>query len=390
MDAMEADRRQSGDAMSPARQTALEANPVADHRFGSGATVRDRLHAAGSAFNFFQAVRLLATLYSSPDNAGLSGAADDPPVRFRSRMDCNFSGSEIGRIDPPSKDCPHPQVVVNFLGLAGAHGPLPVAYTPQLLRDQKSALRDFLDIFNHRLILIAYRIHAAHHPELTAASPWQGQAANELFALIGLGRNSDSAARNRFGAPGPASVPDRALLEFSGLLAHRPRSASGLERLLSEYFHVPATVREFTGGWLDLAEDQWSRLGAVDGRNQILGADTVLGKRVWDEHAGVTIRLGPLDFDTYAGFLPNGAAHRSLCDLARFYLDDEFDISLELVLREEQVPWAVAGHADPAPEVCTAELGRLAWLRSPTSGELTTANGHGARAAAATKQAGEQ
>lgn len=350
--------------MSPEQKADLAPARAPDLRFGSGATPRDRLYATGSAFNFYQAVRLLSTLHGSPYRTANGSGMEDVPVRFRSRMGFDFTGADIERIEPPSSECQHPQVVVNFIGLGGAHGPLPAAYTPQLLDDQNSALRDFLDIFNHRIALLAYRIHAAHHPELTAEEPWQGQAANELFALIGLGRDPDSPARNRFGAPGPISIPDCALLEFSGLLAHRPRSAAGLERLLSEYFRVPAVVCEFTGGWLDLSEEQWTRLGIVEGRNQALGTDAILGKQVWDEHAGITIRLGPLDLDAFASFLPSGTAHRPLCDLARFYLHDEFDLSIELILREDQVPQAAAAHTDLAPQVRTAALGRLAWLRS--------------------------
>jgi type VI secretion system protein ImpH len=270
-------------------------------------------------------------------------------------------------MEPPTATCSRPSLIVNFLGLAGAHGPLPAAYTPQLLRDEASALRDFLDIFNHRILLLAYRIHAAHHPELTPSEPWKGQCANELFALIGLGRDPDAATRNRIGAPGKTSVPDRALLEFSGLLAHRPRSASGLERLLSEYFRVPAKVRQFTGGWLDLSEEQWTQIGIQSGRNQALGLDSVLGKRVWDEHAGVTIRLGPLDLDTFTSFLPTGSAHRALCDLAHFYLNDEFDISLELVLEKDQVPMTLLSDKEPDTELHPASLGRLSWLRTPVA-----------------------
>ena len=99
-----------------------------------------------------------------------------------------------------------------------------------------SALRDFLDIFNQRLILLLYRVHEMHHPELTAGSPDEALTANHLYAFFGLGRDPDSAARSRLW------VPDRALLHYSGLLAHRPHSASGLERLLADYFQVDVAM----------------------------------------------------------------------------------------------------------------------------------------------------
>lgn len=331
-----------------------------DLRFGSGATPCDRLFFAGSAFDFYQAVRLLAALYGDS-----GGNMESTPVRLRSRMGFDFAGADIERVEPPTASCPHPSLIVNFLGLAGTQGPLPTAYTPQLLRDEASALRDFLDIFHHRLLWLVYRIHAAHHPDLTLAEPWKGQFANEVFALIGLGRDPDATTRNAIGGQDKASVPDRALLEFSGLLAHRPRSASGLKQLLSEYFRIQVEIRQFAGGWYDLEEDQWTRISINSGQNRMLGSDAVLGKRVWDEHAGISIRLGPLDLDTFTSFLPEGPAHRALCDLARFYLSDEFDISLELVLKGDQVPETLLSDNASNAALRLASLGQLAWLRTP-------------------------
>jgi type VI secretion system protein ImpH len=324
--------------------------------WASGASARDRLFAAGSSFNFYQAVRILTIL--DPEEA-TSSAHDAVPVLFRSRMGFDFPGSDIQDIAPASDNQHLPEMLVNFIGLGGAHGPLPAVYTEQLLRQGDSALRDFLDIFNRRLILLVYRVHQMHHPELTPTSPEQGLAANHLYAFFGLGRDPDSSGRNRL------ALPDRALLDYSGLLAHRPHSAVGLERLLSDYFQVEVRVDQFAGAWHQLSEDQWTRLGARGGRNQRLGDGAILGKRVWDQHAGVTIGLGPVNLDTFKTFLPKGAAYKPLCDLARFYLGEEFDFSFKLLLDSDQTPWAaIAGAAGARPDVSALELGRVAWLKN--------------------------
>jgi len=325
-------------------------------RWASGASARDRLFAAGSSFDFYQAVRILTIL--QPEEAANS-AHDAVPVLFRSRMGFDFPGSDIQQIAPASDEEPLPQMLVNFIGLAGAHGPLPAVYTEQLLRRGESALRDFLDIFNRRLILLVYRVHQMHHPELTPTSPEQGLAANHLYAFFGLGRDPDSSGRNRL------ALPDRALLDYSGLLAHRPHSAIGLERLLSDYFQVDVGVNQFAGAWHRLSEDQWTCLGASRGRNQRLGDGAILGKRVWDQHAGVTIVLGPLELDRFKTFLPKGSAYKPLCDLARFYLGDEFDFTFKLLLETNETPWAaIAGAEDSQPNVSPLELGRVAWLKN--------------------------
>jgi type VI secretion system protein ImpH len=330
-----------------------------DLRWGSGASAQDRLFAEGGRFSFYQAVRVLSIL-----RAGASPAAHGSvPVRFRSRMSFDFPGDDIEEVSPAGADEPLPQMLVNFLGLAGAHGPLPVVYTEQLLRSRNSAVRDFLDIFNQRLILLLYRVHEMHHPELTAGSPDQGLTANHLYAFFGLGRDPDSAARSRLW------VPDRALLHYSGLLAHRPHSASGLERLLADYFQVDVAIEEFVGAWLDLTEDQWTRIGVREGCNHGLGDGAILGRRVWDQHARVIIRLGLLDLDTFERFLPDRVAYKPLQDLTRFYLGDEVDFSFELVLRAAEVP-SVAPFdvCDRGVAVRQAELGRLSWLKAGRNG----------------------
>lgn len=320
-----------------------------DLRWGGGASIADRLYLRSSTFNFYQAVRILSILCGDP--------VGKTSVRFRSRMGFAFPSSDIDRIEM-EENATTPTVVVNFLALAGAHGPLPAAYTPQLVREKRSAQQDFFDIFHHRLVLLAYRIHAMHHPELTGVEPSQGLAANFIFALFGLGRDATSPTRHRL------QVPDRALLEFSGLLAHKPRSSAGLQCLLANYFGVDTRIEEFTGAWFDLSEDQWTRIGNRQGCNQALGDGAIIGKRVWDEHAAITIELGPMDLETYINFLPDGDSYRPLCDLVRFYLGDEFDFTFRLILRQDETPAASSGPSKQ-PDVQPAVLGRLAWLRSP-------------------------
>jgi len=330
----------------------LPSTQPSDFRWGAGASPSERLFADGSAFSFYQAVRILSTL--SANNSSPS-ARDSLPVRFRSRMGFDFPGTDLQQVTPSSDKDPLPQLLVNFLGLAGAHGPLPAVFTDSLLWRGENALRDFLDIFNHRLILLVYRVHEMHHPELTCTSPSDGQAANHLYALIGMGRDPDSTARNRL------AVPDRALLGYSGLLTARPRSASGLERLLSDYFQIEAVVEEFTGAWLTLSHDQWTQIGIYEGLNHRLGDGAILGKRVWDQHAGVTIHLQSLDLSTFKSFLPSGTAYQKLCDLTRFFLGDEFDFTFKLELRNDQIPRTMLSSDSTAHR---SELGRLVWLIS--------------------------
>jgi type VI secretion system protein ImpH len=341
--------------MSQSSVPSQNARPLS---WGSGDSPQDRLFHSGSAFNFYQAVRLLFLLYPAS-----SGNAEDAQsmVRFRSQMGFHFPGAEIEQIQQVA-DKHAIEMTVNFLGLAGAYGPLPTCYTETLLNNRNSALREFLDLFNHRIILLLYRIHALHHPELTNKPPAEGLLANHLFALIGMGRDPESSMRNRM------SFPDQTLLHYAGLMTQRTRSASGLAAMLSDCYQVEVEIEEFAGAWAELAEEQCTRLGAQQGCNQILGDGAMLGRRVWDQNSGIAVRLGPMDLQTYLCFLPRGKHYRSLQDVIRLYLSEDIDFTIKLVLREDQIPVTVIGglYAD-STSITGARLGWLSWLKSDTS-----------------------
>jgi type VI secretion system protein ImpH len=293
-------------------------------------------------FEFYQAVRLLEALQHHVGQS-LPSANASQTIRFESRISFGFPASEVQEI---SLDSAEPRMTVNFLGLAGANGPLPTPYTEMVL--EAEARKDhgaaaFLDIFNNRLVWLLYRARQAHHPGLTARAPHEGQAAKYLFSLIGLGQDS---VRNQM------HIPDRSLLHYSGLLANRIRSATGLERLLSDYFDVSVKVDQFRGVWRELEAPQQTTLGR-NGLNQCLGGSAVLGRRVWDQNGGLSITLGPLDRERFASFLPKEPASRTLCELARFYMGLDYEIQICLRLQPAAVPHV---------EIGKARLGYASWI----------------------------
>ena len=272
-------------------------------------TMQERLAAEAFRFDFYQAVRLLEMLKSE---ATSPAAGSDPcaePVRFRSRVALEFPASDVHEIRFPHLR--RPEMLVNFMGLAGALGPLPLPLTEMILASPRGPLIedetgmprrepppaiDFLDIFNHRLISLMYRVRQTHRPALTSRRPEDGQIAHCLFALIGLGQPG---LRGRL-----LGVEDRSLLRYSGILARRPRSAAGLRRMLSDYFGVPVHVRQFVGRWQRLDRSQWTVLGGPRGRNARLGVNAIAGTRVWDEQSLIEVGLGPLPREKFLALLP--------------------------------------------------------------------------------------
>lgn len=296
-------------------------------------------------FEFVQAIRLLEALAPGAEPLGEGVNASAEAVRFRSNVSQSFPASEIQDL-ATSQDSP-PELTANVLGLAGAHGPLPPPYTELLLERISRGdlgMRDFLDIFNHRLLSLMYRMRTVHRVWLTNQRPDETSVGEFLYALIGL---SSPASRNRM------HVPDRAMLFYAGLLSSRPRSAIGLQQILSDYFRVKIDVRQFLGGWRFLQRDEWTSVGTT-GRNNRLGQNVVLGFRMWDQQTRFGIHIGPLSVYEFMQFLPSGSAFPKLQDMVRFYAGEGQEVRVRLGLKEHQMPPSALGKS---------RLGWTSWLK---------------------------
>lgn len=309
----------------------------------------DALFEEGFAFDFFQAVALLHALH--PDAVPVGHAAEPmaEAVRFRSRVGLDFPPGDLQRIDPPAADGKAATMLVNFMGLAGVHGPLPTVVTEvvmERMQRKDHAFRAFLDLFNHRLVSLQYRIRAEHRPGLAQLPPPDSRLARYLFALIGLGTPR---------LQGRLGTEDRRLLGHAAVLAGRVRSQSGLESLIAAQFGVPATIHPFCGRWLPIPPEEMTVLGR-HGRNRELGRTATAGSRVWDQQSLFLIVLGPLSLADFLAFLPVNDRFRPLASLVRFYAGDEFDFEVELQLRSDEIPQATLGAGGGAL------LGWTSWL----------------------------
>jgi type VI secretion system protein ImpH len=306
----------------------------------------ERLRREPYRFDFFQAVHLLERLAREGEaaHAGPVGG-DHPPgrecVRFRALPSLGFPATAVARVRQPQAETPEMQVA--FLGLVGASGVLPAHYTATLLRclrGKDHSLRDLLDLFNHRLVSLFYRawekcrLPAAYErSRLHEPGDQPERVAQALHSLVGLGTA---------GLRGRREVPDEAFLFYAGHFTHHPRSAAGLEQILTDFFALPLRVLQFQGHWLHLESADQTRLpsaGLPRGHNNRLGDDTVVGDRAWDVQSKFRLRIGPLTHAQFRRFFPVGGDRlRSLCELTRSYVGVQFTFDVQLVLRPEEVP----------------------------------------------------
>ena len=282
-------------------------------------------------FEFFQAVRLLERMYPEREPVTRTVAPQTEVVRFRGNASLRFPPSEIYEIKESQDEFTDEkklEMFVNFMGMLGIVGVLPIHYTELVVdraRYGDTSLWSFLDIFSHRAVSMFFRAWEKYR------FPVQYERGNDdftgyLFDFLGLGTN---------GLRGRMSLDDENLIPYGGLIVQKPHSASALEQILTDYFSVTAKIRQFSGQWLTLDDESITRLGTA---NSALGTTTIVGTKVWDYQSKFRVRLGALKFTEFQAFLPNGSAHQPLLAIVRFMTGEELDFDVQLKLKAKEVP----------------------------------------------------
>jgi len=303
-------------------------------------------------FDFYQAVRILER--AAPGKAPVATTANpaQEAVRFNASLTSAFPSSDLEAFEPGEP----PRLTVNFMGLAGSFGPLPPPIT-QLLqarrRHHDQAAIDFLALFEQRLIGLMMRSRRAHRPALQPGAPHETGFARYLLALLGLGTEGLTTSLGRRPKQRLDGL-ERSLLHLTGLLHQRPLSLHALENLLAQHFGAPVRGIPLQGRWLVLEPEDVAAIGPR-GRNNRLG-QAVLGQRLWEPAAGITLEFGPLSLARFRDLLPGGDAHRPLRRLLGYALGGSVAVDARLLLRAPEVPSARLGKQNGAA------LGWTSWL----------------------------
>lgn len=304
-------------------------------------------------FEFFQAVRLFEKVFPERKPVGREALPNEEMLRFRSHIALDFPASEIHEIREFTDDLTDEkrvEMIVNFMGMVGVSGVLPVHYTELVLdriRHRDTAMWAFLDIFTHRSVSMFFRAWGKYRFPV-GYERGQDEFTSYLFDFVGLGTS---------GLRGRMSLEAESLLPYSGLIAQKPHSNKALESILSDYFATTAKIEQFFGQWLALNKEDITRIGV---EKSTLGSTAIVGTRIWDQQSKFRVRLGPLAFKQFQAFLPNGSAYKALRSLIRFMIGLEFDFDVQLILKAKQVPGAIL----TTRAVRRPMLGWTSWLKT--------------------------
>jgi type VI secretion system protein ImpH len=320
---------------------------AAAHRSQTTGLIR-KIEADPFAFDFFRAVRLVETHFPDLPRMGESISPRDDPVRFKQTPSLIFAPSTNEAFD--AGDDHVPALRVNFFGLCGPNGPMPL-HVSEYAHDRRynahdGAMAGFFDIFHHRMLSLFYRAWAVNQKSVDLDRPDSARFPDYVGSLFGIGMES---LRDR------DDVSDWAKLHFSGRLVCQTRNAEGLESILADYFGMATTIETFFGHWLDLPESSHCRLGASPDTGS-LGTTAIVGSRFWDCQLKFRIRFGPMPLSRLRSLLPGTDAFRKLKAWVRNYAPFEYLWDVQFVLAKEEVPATCLGES--------SMLGWTTWMKS--------------------------
>jgi type VI secretion system ImpH/TssG family protein len=398
---------------------------MASFGWRSAASVKSLVLGAPERFDVFQLVRLLRLQERSPADTQLArslswrlmnGHADTrsqsgavPQVLFRADLSPQFPGVEVTGCryvdDAEGESESTVEIRTPNYCVASELGPLPepfLEWVRDRLRDDDPTFAAFLDIFNHRVNVLRHQLKASQDVALDPAAPQDALQADLLACLAGMASPA---------AEAQIALPRRAWLGMAATLADPRRNIASAQIALRQYLGVPAARLEpLVGDWKPLLPEQWMHLGRP---GATLGGDAVLGTKVWDEMAGVRLRVPDVDYERLCALLPpwraphdrrhttggHGAqrsdeggrrdvtgglstsaasaaapldGHRGLAHMVHLLFDRRVDCTVELTTPAVQLPppvlTALPGADETAPSMPAGvryrglRLGQTAWI----------------------------
>ena len=310
--------------------------------------IEEQLEQEFYRFSFFKAVNLLESLSDDKKMLGQALVPDDEAVRFTANHSLNFPASEISALELNSEGEPA-SMEVAFLGLVGPTGVLPYWYTElvgERVRQKDTGLKDFLDMFQHRLVSLFYLAWKKHRFTANYQSGAKDRISQYLLGLIGLG------------SPGLADrigVPEESLIFYSGHFSRAVSSAVSIQGAVEHFSGVRTRLEQFIERSLALEPEDQTQIGAL---NSELGVTTIVGSEAKECQTKFRVNMGPIQFSEFSKFLPSGDLLRSIFSLVKYMVGIEYEFEIRLILDRQEVPGVALGGD-------TAMLGWSSWMKSP-------------------------
>ncbi len=307
----------------------------------------------GSAYDFYQAVKLLNKLVSSQAKTG--GRA--PRLHIHPELNLDYPEADIAEIkqDLDSGDF---DITTTFFGLYGVSSPLPGFYTEELLDDEWEELgqrKAFFDVIHDHVYPLLYQAWLKYKYGHNVVEFEDPKYEEIIFSVIGLGADY-RADPESYGY----------LLKYSGLLSQRVKTLQGLKTMLRDYLgDIGIEIEPCVLRRVSIVRHQRCLLGR---QHTTLGSDACIGKEVADRNGKFNIELGPLDAAQFAEMMTGGDTIPWIRKLLKIFLVQPLEFSITLKLEPGAEQPACLGDPD------RAVLGTNSWLIEEPNREVDSIN----------------
>jgi len=285
-------------------------------------------------WNFFGLVRELDRYFRQQsrgvESTGFSYKVKSDALRFRQSHSLAFPPSDVAAYQPGDPNTPS-ELTVHCFGLLGCSGPMPLFLTEYVFKrvhhHKDHALKNFLDIFHHRMISLYYRAWAIN--QITVNRDWED---DPFSGYLGSLINASGKAYTQ-----TDEISNDARIYYSGRLIQKNMNSEGLCAILSDYFDTPVKMEQFTGQWISIPHEDQCRLGESENTG-LLGKTGIVGRRIWDINQKFKLILGPMNLASYEKMVPGSRGFAHLKAWIDSYVGMSFDWDVQLVLKAEEVP----------------------------------------------------
>lgn len=276
----------------------------------------------------FTAIHLIESqLLKADSQLGTDSLPKHEKIQLTVSQRLGYEANELTNVTPNG---PNKKFVLqtNLIGLTGEQGVLPNHYSEwviQRVRDNDTAMRDFFDIFNHRLLSLYYRC-------------WQSY---QLSAQLRLMSSTQSSPIQTVLSSLTGHLGDEAIF-WGGIFTSKRRSRAFIKNAIEFHTGCDARLHEFKGRWFDISAEEQTRLcgqGMPEGQHAQLGLGAMLGQRSWNMSAGFEVELIARDPDSLATLLHTGRLNDAKQQIQRM-LGTSKRIRWTLTARRSQLPCA--------------------------------------------------
>ncbi|PVZ67689.1 type VI secretion system baseplate subunit TssG [Pelagibaculum spongiae] len=291
----------------------------------------DEISQAPWEFGFYQTVRDIEAVSADKPRLGNAVMLSDEPIRLGQTPSLSFAPAALSGFSKANQFRAVPRLDVNFQGLLGPNGPMPLHITEYVYQRERhhndSTLRNFLNIFNHRLLSLFYRAWANTEPVCNADRD-DDRFRKYIGAFLGISLDTMTHRDN---------LDDNVKLSNAANFSNPTKTTDGLSNICANFLQAPVNIVEYVGHWLELPEEGYTVLSEVN-IGCDLGKTAVLGANVWDRHSKFAIEIGPLDYSEYKDLLPTNPVFTALTDLIKNYIGFEFLWEARLIIKSSQIP----------------------------------------------------